>query len=72
LRLSNIKDIPYPDILHVFKASISGFATFYKIFGYFEVYESMIGINNDCEVKVWLNTNFSYLIPKKNINQQKT
>ncbi len=57
-RLSNVKDIPFPDVLHVYKQSLDGYAQLSSKAGYFPVDEDQIGINTNGEVKVWLNTSF--------------
>jgi hypothetical protein len=57
-RLSNVKDIPFPDVLHVYKQSLEGFDQLSSKAGYFPVDEDQIGINRNGEVKVWLNTSF--------------
>ena len=46
LRLSNIKDIPYPDSLHLIETCLKGFSLLYEKGGYFRVEEDLIGINS--------------------------
>lgn len=35
LRMCDVTDVPYPDVLHLYHAALSGFATLFRIFGYF-------------------------------------
>lgn len=65
LRMCDVTDVPYPDVLHLYHAALSGFGTLFRIFGYFEITERMIGINQDYKVKVWCNSNFSVARPNK-------
>ena len=58
LRLSNIQDIPYPDIIHLYDHCIHGFEQLSSVVGYFSVDEDQIGINEKGQVKVWLNNQF--------------
>lgn len=53
-----MKDIPFPDVLHVYDATLSGFETLSNNSGYFNVDEDQIGINEVGNVKVWLNPAF--------------
>ena len=64
LRLSNIKDIPYPDSLHLIETCLRGFALLYEKGGYFRVEENLIGINGFGEAKVWINADFSKSEPE--------
>jgi hypothetical protein len=63
--MCDVTDVPYPDVLHLLHAALSGFYTLYKIFGYFDISERMIGISHDYKVKVWCNSNFSIANPPK-------
>ena len=58
LRLNEIKDLPYPDTLHLLNACLRGFKELYLKVGSFTVSEHMIGINYDAKVKVWANSDF--------------
>lgn len=58
MRLSNIEDIPYPDLLHLFDVCIKGFPQLAEVVGFFNVDEDQIGVNEKGQVKVWLNTAF--------------
>ena len=58
LRLSNVEDVPFPDVIHLLDVCISGFGQLSEIVGYFPVDEEMIGINEVGQVRVWLNPAF--------------
>jgi len=58
-RLSNVKDIPYPDVLHLYDSTINGFQQLTQVVPYFRIDEDQIGINENGKVKVWLNPDFS-------------
>ena len=45
LRLSNVKDIPFPDTLHLYDASINGYRQLKTAVGPFHMDEEQIGIN---------------------------
>ena len=45
LRLSNVKDIPFPDTLHLYDASINGYRQLQGVTGPFRIDEDQIGIN---------------------------
>lgn len=55
LRLSNITDIPFPDILHVYDQALQGYDLLSKEFGFFEVGEEKICVNSAGVIKVWAN-----------------
>ena len=63
MKLSDIKDIPYPDNLYVLLSSLDGFDRIVQKTGYFEIEEYMICINKQGEVKVWINDNLSRNYP---------
>jgi hypothetical protein len=58
LRLCNLKDIPYPDIFHLYDVCLHGFQQLSKIVGYFSIDEDQIGINERGQAKVWLSNRF--------------
>lgn len=58
LRLSNVTDIPYPDVLHLYDVCINGFRQLSETVGFFSVDEDYIGVNEHGHVRVWLNTAF--------------
>lgn len=64
LRLSNVKDIPYPDSLHLIETCLKGFALLYEKGGYFRVEEDLIGINTFGEAKVWINSELEVSTPE--------
>lgn len=58
LRLNEIKDLPFPDSLHLLSSCLKGFKELYTKIGSFDVNDHMIGINSEAKVKVWLNADF--------------
>ena len=58
LRLSNMEDIPYPDSLHLYDATIHGFEQLAAVAMPFRIDEDQIGVNGKGQVKVWCNTAF--------------
>ena len=58
LRLNEIKDIPFPDSLHLVNASFLGFKELFDKVGSFSVNDHLIGINSEAKVKVWVNSDF--------------
>ena len=64
IKLSEIKDIPYPDNLYILYASLEGFHTVYHKTGFFEIQEHMVCINKQGKVKVWINDNLSRQFPE--------
>jgi len=58
LRLSALKDIPYPDIFHLYDVFINGYGELSKVIGYFSVDEDQVGINSFGQAKVWLSNRF--------------
>ncbi len=57
--LSDIKDIPVPEGLSILLSALVGFEHLFEVFGYFPVRESMIAINEQGVVKVWVNPDLS-------------
>ncbi len=45
LRMSNIQDIPYPDVLHLLDVCIRGYRQLSDKVGFFAVDEDQIGVN---------------------------
>ena len=72
LRLSNITDLPYPDILHLYDASLQGFAQLADVVGFFRVDEDQIGVNDQGHVKVWLSPAFesSRVVTAQHVTEQ--
>ena len=58
LRMNEIKDLPFPDTLHLVNSCLRGFRDLYTKTGGFDVNEQMIGINCDAKVKVWMSYDF--------------
>lgn len=65
LRLNKVNDIPYPDVLHIYHQSFRGFAELYEKVGFFEPTESLICINQQARVKIWLNEDLSKSVPNR-------
>lgn len=63
LRLSDIDEIPYPDVLHLYAQCFKGYAELYDAMGYFDIIEEMICINSGGVVKVWLSKNLDKYMP---------
>lgn len=72
IRFSLVRDIPYPDILHVYDACLRGFGELTTVAGYyFVVDEDHIGINESGRVKVWLsNLYYSFRSSGTKVSQQ--
>jgi hypothetical protein len=45
LRLSNIEDIPFPDVLHLLDHCLQGFKVLSGVVGFFHVDEDQVGVN---------------------------
>ena len=58
MRLSNVRDIPYPDLLHLYDSVFNGFEQLAQIVGFFMVDGEEIGISDRGQIKVWLNPAF--------------
>lgn len=57
-RLTGVR-VPYPDVLHLYRAALLGFERLYQKVGGFQVNEEMVGVNQDGKVKVWMNPEWS-------------
>lgn len=55
MRLSNVENIPYPDVFHLYDSCINGYSQLANAVGFFSIDEDQIGINEKGKVKVWLN-----------------
>jgi hypothetical protein len=64
LRLQQLNEIPYPDVLHLYHQAFRGFAKLFDKVGYFEPIDSLICINQQRRVKIWLNENLASSIPE--------
>jgi hypothetical protein len=65
LRLSQINDVPYPDVLHLYSNILHGYHELFRKIGYFPINETMIGISREGKVKVWLHSDLSHDRPDK-------
>ena len=63
LRLKQINDIPFPDLLCMYESVLKGFKSLYSKVGYFDIQEEMIFINRHGQIKVWMNANLSKNYP---------
>ena len=62
--LSQIKDIPFKDSLHMYTVSFHGFDLLYKKYGYFDIFEDMFHFNEHGQMKVWCNSSVHRLEPE--------
>lgn len=58
IRLSEIEDIPYPDVFHLYRQCLNGYTQLTENVGYFSIDEDQIGINEEGVVKVWCNSQY--------------
>jgi hypothetical protein len=61
--LKEINDIPFQDLLYMYRATLNGFKNLYEKVGYFDIVEEMIFITKRGEVKVWMNANLAKNYP---------
>ena len=59
LKLSQFRDVTFPDCLHLYNACLHGFGELQARLGYFDVSDSLVGLNQYGQVKVWANADFS-------------
>lgn len=57
-RLSDYEDIPYPDYLYCSLAMLDGYKKLYSKIKRFHVSESQVMIDEEGEIRVWLNEDF--------------
>ena len=62
-RLSEIKDIPYPDNLYLLMQSLEGYSRIFKHSHYFQVEEAQVCIDYQGKVKIWVNCDLSINYP---------
>lgn len=65
LRISNIKDVQFPENLYLLSRTLKGFKILYDKVGKFHITEDLVCINEEGIVKVWLNHNLSLNEPQK-------
>ena len=63
LRLKEINDIPFGDLVCMYRATLVGFKMLYERVGYFDIVEEMVFIDRRGAVKVWINANLSKNYP---------
>lgn len=66
-RLSDLNEIPYPDVLHLYSQAFRGFELMLRQVGPFNVTEDMIGVNKSGVVKVWISSDFASSLPDRSI-----
>lgn len=71
LRLKEINDIPFDDLMYMYMATLSGFKALYEKVGYFDIVEEMVFITRRGEVKVWMNANLAKNYPNYDKNSPK-
>jgi hypothetical protein len=59
LRLNELPQVTFQESVYVLTESLRGYKDCYNKLGPFEVTSEMIGINNDGEIKVWVNPDFA-------------
>lgn len=64
MRLSEFRDVTFPDCLHLYNACLHGFGELQARLGFFDVSDSLVGINQLGQVKVWANPDFSKERPR--------
>jgi hypothetical protein len=71
IRLSNLQDLPFPDILHLYDVTLQGYSQLANVVGYFNIDEEQIGINEHQQARVWLNTayNSNQILGNQNISE---
>lgn len=58
-RWSELPQLTFPETLYGLNESLKGFEDLHNKAGVFDIGSNMIGVNNNGEVKVWLNENFA-------------
>lgn len=59
LRLNQLPQLTFEESLYALSEAFRGYKDCYNKLGPFEITDEMIGINNDGEVKVWVNEDFA-------------
>lgn len=60
MRLSDVEDIPYPDIFHLYRQCLNGYIQLTDNVSFFSIDEEQIGINDEGVVKVWLSNQYQH------------
>lgn len=63
VRLSEISDIPFPDSLYVLMECFEGYGRIYEHSKYFQVEESQVCVDQQGNLKVWVNADLSVNYP---------
>lgn len=58
-RLSQFCNIPYEEALSIIKIALQSFKTLHIEYGLFSVRSTMMGVNFQNQIKVWLHTDLS-------------
>ena len=72
LRLSEIKDIPHPYQLTLAIDMLSGFQKLYQHVGFFKVDENQVCLDQEGEVRVWINSDLSKNFAEPHFENQET
>ena len=70
ITLSNITDIPFPDVLHMYHQALTGFQRLSRWAGHFELNEDCIGVNGKNVVKVWFHHEYDRAYPTNRIRSE--
>jgi hypothetical protein len=70
IRLCDLKNIPFPDALHLYDQTLGGFYELARNFGCFPVESDYIGINERGVVKVWAGAKWSQATVKGGVITQ--
>jgi hypothetical protein len=63
MKLQEINDIPFRDAMYMMRICLEGFKLLMEHFGAFAVTEDVVFINQEGEVKVWINPDLSAIAP---------
>lgn len=64
-RLADIGGLSSSEGLYVLKIALMGFKTIQEMVGLVKVDDSLIGLNQDGRVRVWLNSNYALNYPEQ-------
>jgi hypothetical protein len=64
VRLSDFRDIPYPDSLYCMMAMLEGYRKIFDKIGKFYLAEEQVCIDHEGEIRVWVNSDLSKNYPE--------
>lgn len=70
IRLCDLRNIPFPDVLHLYDQALNGFYELGRVVGCFPVESDYIGINERGVVKVWAGPKWSQVTVKGGVVSQ--